>query len=73
MMMRTVLHLQLKHGLERRTDVHDFILRVKFTLLIQMTYENQLDRMKDDQMGYGTIDLLQILWIFSGEVGREVN
>lgn len=60
-MKTAVLHLQLKHGLERRTDVHDFILCVNFTLLIQMTYENQLDRMKDDQMGYEIVDLLQIL------------
>jgi len=73
MMMKTVLHLQLKHGLEMRTDVHDFILCVNFTLLIQMTYENQLDRMKDDQMGYGIVDFLQIFWVFSGEVGGEAN
>jgi len=73
MMMRTVLHLQMQHGLEMRTDVHDFTLCVNFTLFIQMTYENQLDRIKDDQMGYGIVDRLQILRVFSGEVGREVN
>jgi hypothetical protein len=38
-----------------------------------MTYENQLDRIKDDQMGYGIVDRLQIPRVFSGEVGREVN
>lgn len=61
MMMTTVLHLQLKHGLERKTDVHDYTLCVSFTLFIQMTYENQLDRVKDDRMGYRIVDRLQIL------------
>jgi hypothetical protein len=61
MMVRTVLHLLVLHGLERRTDVHNYILCVNFTLFIQMTYENQLDRMKDDQMGYGIVDRLQTL------------
>jgi hypothetical protein len=73
MMKRTVLHLQTQHGLEMRTDVDDFILYVNFRFFIQMTYENQLDRIKDDQMGYGIVYRLQIPRVFSGEVGREVN
>lgn len=71
--MRTVLHLQMQHGLEIRTDVHDFTLYVNFTIFTKMTYENQLDRIKNDKMGYGIVDRLQILRVFSGEVGREVN
>ena len=73
MMMRTVLHVQMQHGLEMRTDGHDFTWCVNFTLFLQMTYENQLDRIKDDEMGYGTVDCLQKLRVFSGEIGREVN
>lgn len=73
MMKRTVLHLQMQHGLEMRTDVHDFTLYVNFRFFIQMTHENQLDRIKDDQMGYGIVDSLQILRVFSGEVEREAN
>jgi hypothetical protein len=73
MMTRTVPHLQMQHGFEMRTDVHGFTLRVNFALFIQMKYENQLDRIKDDQMGYGIVDRLQILRVFSGEVGREAN
>jgi hypothetical protein len=63
--------LQMQHGLEMRTDVHDFTLCVNFTFFIQMTYVNQLDHIKDDQMCYGIVDRLQILRVFSGEVGRE--
>jgi hypothetical protein len=53
--------MQLQHGLKTITDVCNFTLYVNFTLFVQMTYKNQLDRTKDDQMGYGIIDRLQTL------------